>query len=185
MLLGWLLLHNRVESADGAIGELVDFGGTLPAATLGAAASFLAYLIGSLSEDAFGRALNLVVRNTARDVASSRRLARRYPSEMSDSFVQAQIGRLENNADRLRAESDLRVALLPPFIALVIYFGITQGLVWFLGLLLAPAFAAQAWIRTRDYLVSSDSLFQLRQRVGIPPGSVREAEARTAPSLGP
>ena len=64
-MLGWLILHDDVASADGEIRELVDLGGQLTDAALAAAASFAAYLIGSLSGDAFGTALNNAVQSTA------------------------------------------------------------------------------------------------------------------------
>lgn len=178
LLLGWLILHDDVASADGAIKELVDLGEHLTDAALAAIASFAAYLVGSLSEDVFGRALTRVLEQRPRPPSERER---RYPRDMSDAVLGAQIVRLENQADRLRAESDLRVAILPPAVALILYVGFTDHWWWLLGLLLAPSLAAQAWVRRRDYVVAAGSLWDLRQRVGIPPATSTEAAAR-APS---
>jgi len=180
LLLCWLLVHKSISHIAGPIGELHQLGANLPTAAVGAAASFVAYLVGSLSEDLFGRGLNVLVGSLA-DERSFFRVGRRYfredrySEELTDSFLEAQIRRLENSADRLRSESDLRIALLPPMIALIVYMGVVDRAWWFLALVLAPVFFAQAWVRTRDYLVASRSLFELRQRVGIPPASAREA----------
>jgi hypothetical protein len=58
LLLAWLILHDSIDDASsGAIHEIVEGGRQLPAAVLGAVASFAAYLIGSLSEDSFDRLL--------------------------------------------------------------------------------------------------------------------------------
>jgi hypothetical protein len=175
LLFAWLLLHERVTDADGVVAEMRELATDLPQTSLSVAAGFIAYLVGSLSEDLFGRLAKHGIRRWTFTVGLPFRGT--YSEDLSEAFLSAQISRLENNADRLDAEADLRIALLPPFIAVVVYLGLTDSGLWFLGLLVAPALAAQAWIRTRDYVIASQSLFELRQRIGIPPASAAEAES--------
>jgi hypothetical protein len=179
-----------VASADGAIGELVDFGGRVSDVALAGAASFVAYLTGSLSEDAFGRALNKAVRSLTEDPSRPHQLATETPrqyqqwtyqmqswEEMSERFRESEIARVENQSDRMRAERDLRIAILPPITALIVYLSATDSWWWAVGLLLVPALAVQAWLRTREYLLATMALRELRRRAGVPPASVAEAEA--------
>jgi hypothetical protein len=140
-----------------------------------AVATFVAYLIGSISEDVFSRLL-------ARAVPSGRPdqfYLARYDAELSSNFLESQVVRLENVADRLESERDLRIAILAPLVAVICHLGSTDDAKWFVGLLIAPILFGQAWIRTRDLSVARYALFNLRQRVGIPPDSSLEAEART------
>jgi hypothetical protein len=195
--LGWLVFHDRVSSANGAIGELVDLGGVVSDVALAGAASFIAYLIGSLSEDAFGRVLNNAVRSLTEDPSRPRHLATETPSEfrewryqmqsweeMSERFRESEIARLGNQSDRMGAERDLRIAILPPLTVIIVYLSVTDSWWWALGLLLVPALAVQAWLRTREYLLATMALRELRRRAGVPPASVAERDVE-AEELGP
>ncbi len=57
ILLGYLIVHQHVSTAHGKVKEIVELGEHLSPAALAVAASFVAYLLGSLSEDLFRRAL--------------------------------------------------------------------------------------------------------------------------------
>jgi hypothetical protein len=202
LLLGWLSFHDRVASPSGAIGELVDLGGLVSDAALAVAASFVAYLIGSFSEDVFGRALTKMVRQSLEAPSSPDELHTETPfqarefsflvtrwEEMSERFRESELARLENESDRKRAERDLRIAILPPITALIVYLAVTDSWWWALALVIVPALAVQAWLRTSEYLFATMTLRELRRRAGVPPASVTEAaiEAKMPPEpeLGP
>jgi hypothetical protein len=69
LLFGWLVFNASLKEAGGPVGELVELGGEVSDATLAVAASFAAYLVGSLSEDGFRRLLTSVaVANVSREI---------------------------------------------------------------------------------------------------------------------
>jgi hypothetical protein len=173
LLLGWLVVHSSIAEAHGEIAEVKELGGKLGATPLTAVASFVAYLLGSLSEDVFGRLLLGPLVGSARLVATARQ--RGYSEDMSESLREAQIVRLENVSDRFQSESDLRVAIIPPLAALIVYAGATESRWWLLGLLLVLALGGQAWLRTKDFAVSSYALYELRKGAGLPPSNAKEA----------
>src|SRR5207248_1606722 len=104
------------------------------------------------------------------------------PDDISQSVLESQVALYENRAGRLESERNLRVAILPPLTAILIYFVIADSWWWLLAGLLLPAFYVQAFVRTREYFVTYRSLYELRRTLGLPPGSVREASARDDPS---
>jgi hypothetical protein len=61
-------------------------------------------------------------------------------------------------------------------VALLVYLTITDTWWWALGFLVVPALAAQAWIRTKEYAVASESLWALRQRAGMTPESTEDLD---------
>src|SRR5262245_60532341 len=61
LVFAWLLFGDEVEGSGGVVGRLVDLEHGLSQVAVAAAASFVAYLIGSVSEDIFGRGLRHVV----------------------------------------------------------------------------------------------------------------------------
>jgi hypothetical protein len=144
-----------------------------------------------VSEDAFGRALNRAVRRLSEAPGRPRQLATETPleyeeyqyqiaswEEMSERFRESEIARLENQSDRMRAERDLRLAILPPITVLIAYLAVTDSWWWApLLVVLVPSLAVQAWLRTREYLLATMALRVLRSRAGIPPASVAEDEA--------
>jgi len=180
LLLGYLIFHGDIASAHGKVKEIEELGRKLNPATLAAVASFVAYLLGSLSEDLFKRGLT----SLARTSSEPRRIPRidgHQSDDMTESFRETQIVRLENAADRSNAEGDLRVAILPPLVALILYLAINERPVWLLGLVFAAGLAVQVWLRTRDTMVVSQSLFELRRAAGVPPASAAEAKATEPP----
>jgi len=182
LLLGYLIFHGDVASAHGKVRDVVELGRKLNPAALAVAASFVAYLLGSLSEDLFRRTLiSRVRRRVSFNIDSARAPEARESqvfADTSESFRETQVVRLENEADKLSAESDLRLAILPPLVALILFLTINERALWLLGLVFAAGLGAQVWLRTRDYLIARESLFSLRRDVGIPPASAAEAESR-------
>jgi hypothetical protein len=184
LLLGYLIFHGDIAHAHGKVREIVDLGEKLGPAALPVVASFVAYLLGSLSEDLVESVVSkdLLFAQSEAVVDQLRRL---QLEGLSESFREQQIVRLENEADRLDSESNLRVAILPPLVAILIYLSIDDRPWWSLGLVLAAALGAQAWDRARDHSVASESLYQLRRDAGIPPASAAEAKAAEPPPPGP
>ncbi|MCA1708097.1 MAG: hypothetical protein LC808_34410 [Actinobacteria bacterium] len=175
LLLAWLILHEDIAGANGEVQELIALGEQLPDAALAGVASFVAYLIGSLSEDLFGGVVTAVIHYRAGRIPDS---DWSEFDDLSDAFVEAEIVSLENEADRLRAEGDLRTAILPPALALVIYLGNSDSSWWLLGLLVAPSLAAQVWIRARHRLGVLYALSKLRRNIGNAPTSPNKAARR-------
>jgi hypothetical protein len=174
LLLAYLIFHADVASAHGKVKEIEELGGKLSPAALAVAATFVAYLAGSLSDDLFKRALSAAVRpfaGTATSVRDDRMQG------MPESFRERQLIRLENEADRFAGESDLRISILPPFVVLAVYLALNESLLWLLGLIFAIGLGFQVYLRTRDQLVARNSLFESRRQVGIPPASAEEARA--------
>lgn len=97
---------------------------------------------------------------------------------MSQSWIESEIERTQNDADRLRAESGLRIALVVPLAAILGYFVVVDSSWWLFGAILLPALYVQAYDRTRRYIVASAALFALRQHVGLPPATEAETEFR-------
>jgi hypothetical protein len=202
MLLAWLLAHEDVAKAQGEVKGLVELGEKLNPAAVAAVASFVAYLVGSLSEDVFGRLLRLAIPPqqfkrtpgippdsligihgliqdpTTAILDRATKSTREEFEELTGAVRTAEMGRLENTADRLRAESDLRVAILPPLVVLLAYLSINEHAWWLLGLCFAAGLGVQAVTRTRDWFIARESLFILRRQAGVPPGSVAEVESR-------
>jgi hypothetical protein len=184
-LFGWLVVGDDVGAAGGVLGRLVDLGGNLAPGAVAVAASFAAYLVGSMSNDLFGRALLSYTLRWVSWTVVRRQWERARESDMSDSMIESQVARFDNRANRLAAERDLRVAILPPLTAILIYFIVADNWWWTaLALLVLPALYAQSILRVREYVIVSESLYQLRQRVGLPPASSREASARESGESG-
>jgi len=183
LLLGWLVFHHDVARAQGEVKEFVELGEELSPAGLATAASFAAYLIGSLSEDAFGWVMRNLIASPL--FKSPRRAGLEKVEQLQltgggGDFRQTQLLRVENDADRLVAESDLRAAILPPLAAILVYLAITDRPWWLLGLLITAGFLMQAGARTRDYLFARDALFTIRRELGVPAASAAEARAEAA-----
>lgn len=179
LLFGWLVFEDDVSTAGGAIERLVDLGAVVSPAAVAVAASFAAYLVGSLSEDLFGRTLLTVVRRISRE--RTRGLRQSWSDKLAPEQIERMITRYENRASRLEAESSLRVAILPPLTAILVYFIIADGWSWAFATLVLPAFYGQAYLRTLEYSITTQSLDELRGHLGLPPASAREAAARRQP----
>jgi len=178
LLLGWLSFHDDVARAHGRIHEVVELGEKLSPAGLGVAASFVAYLIGSLSEDVFGRRFIRGFLPPSMRAKVSYEVKRNQADfiRLSGSFKESQLARIENDADRFKAERELRVAILPPLLALIVFLTIVEGPLWLVGLLLAAGMGYQAFRRERDFQIANESLVWLRGVIGVPPSSVAEAQ---------
>lgn len=188
LLLGYLIFHGDVVNAHGKVKEIDELGEKLNPAALAAVASFAAYLLGSLSEDLFKRVLMVAVSlaptaGAPVDVGVHENVV--LTEEMTESFRETQVVRLENEADRFDAERELRLAILPPALALIIYLAFDERAWWWFGLVFVAGLSAQVWLRTRDWVVARDSLFSLRRQVGVPPASAAEAEAAESAASEP
>jgi hypothetical protein len=182
LLFGYLIFHGDVAHAHGKVKEIEELGQKLNPAALATVAAFVAYLIGSLSEDLFKRALKRMAQAAATQGPERRPLLDENFSaeaidDMSESFREAQVTRLENESDRHNAEGDLRVAILPPLVALIVYLAVDERSLWLVGLIFTAGLALQVWLRTQDYLIASSSLFAMRRVAGVPPASAEEAKA--------
>ena len=174
LIFAWLLFHAEVDDAGGPLGDLVDLGGDVSDIGLATAASFAAYLVGSLSEDIFVRwFLRLMERRGT--------LAQEYGAQAADEverindpdLVREELARLDNDADRAESEARLRVALLPPTAAIFTYLAIEHDPSWALGWIGVVALGAQAWVRVVDSFSANMKLSAFRsehnlvQRAGL------------------
>lgn len=161
LIFGWLLLHDDIGDAGGPISDLVDLGEAATDVGLGIAASFVAYLVGSLSEDLF---LRWFIR-----WMDKMGLKQRYAGDSEDveriadaELMREELSRLENSADRAQAEARLRVALVPPLLAIVIYLMASDSLLWAASFIGVVAVSVQAWMRVRDWFAASEKLSGFR-----------------------
>jgi hypothetical protein len=151
LLFAWLVVDvpERAELS-GPLAQVAELGDLLTPVGVGVAASFAAYLIGSLSEDLFGGAYRIWLE--VRDPEGRLGGPTRPPA---NELIQSQVAELTNRIDRLGAEANLRVALTPPLIALIVYMGTEDSAAWFIGGLVVPAMAGQAFLRSRQAIAAT------------------------------
>lgn len=170
LALGYMLLKGRLSASGGPVREIIDLGPDLPQTVWLTVAVFVAYLVGSLSEDAIAGNLTRLLREFLFEGTHFTPGA--PPTEpkegLSASFYETQMTKVENDADRLAAEVDLRVALIAPTVAWAIYLGIEQSGWWFCAIVLAPILIWQAWLRSRHEVRTRINLYKLRREAGLP-----------------
>lgn len=196
LLFGWLVLHHDVAEAHGKVKDLRELGETLSPAALAVAASFVAYLLGALSEDATRQLLRRLVRRFLPGRMHERIYlevgsAEASLEEMTEGFRETQISRIENDVDRTKAELDLRLGILPPLCVVLIFLAIDETPIWLVGFVFILALGAQAAIREADFQIANGSLIALRRQAGVPPSSAEEVrvsdeqrDARASVRLG-
>ena len=176
-----------LKDAPAAIQDLAELTESLGAAASGIALSFFAYLLGSLSQDVFGRFLPVGIealswRFSTADRLSARvrglvkqlmnsvqevlrapedtddpgaRVERALPALKSAAELSSLFGEMEaqgaSEGDKpearrpmVEAEETLRIAVVPPLLALAIYFTVTDSIAWLFGVLFAIALYLQA-----------------------------------------
>ena len=175
---GWLIVSDDVATAEGVVGRVVELGGVVTDAALAVAASFAAYLIGSLSEDFFRAWLIRLVHTFVwlPDIEAEARLEVENidTSTLDAATIDAEIAKLENTASRLDAESSLRIAIVPPLVAIYVYL-VVDSWWWLLAGIFLPLLLVQALLRSSDSEVARRALWDLRRTIGLPPASAREA----------
>lgn len=173
---------DKSQGLPAPVRDLVKVAHSAGSAGTAVALSFLAYLLGSLSQDVFGRVLPTTLdrlsrrfgaadldlehlRELVRDVDDSfRRVAKRGEPEWesiktrvtASIFAIREISRElttagaseserpEARRPMVEAEENLRVAILPPLVALTTYLTISDSWAWLFGLLFSAALYAQA-----------------------------------------
>jgi hypothetical protein len=109
---------------------------------------------------------------------------------------------LFSEADRLKAESQLRFAIVPPMLAIVVYLTIAQSAWWLLGVIAVLIWAFQDRSRNAEFrslmlgavqrgVIQSQSVEEFRFWVsnlpadGRPPRAQREGESRSGDASEP
>lgn len=160
LVLVWLLLNDDVSNAGPPVADLVDLSESVSAVGLGFALTFVAYLVGSLSDDVFVR---LLVKRERWQAASDGQVGEDIERLTDDELVREELARLENDLGRTESESRLRITLIPPLAALIVYLAIVGAPLWLLGLLGVGALGWQARLRYQEWCGSYATLRDFRE----------------------